>query len=329
MIEQSPNDPPPAAPDASPPAVEPPPAVAAEPPHPVRVPAQPSRTARPVLTALGFVLLLAGLGWVWYGQQQLSMQVDSWAQRPVAAPAAPGVDPARVAAIEGKLRDLESRLSALQQRATPGAPPPPAPAPQVSLAPLESRLAALEARGPADTGAADERIAGIDARLKAVEQQQAALAERALRVLGFERAQLALEVGEPLGDLPGAPPALARFAHAKPPTEAALRLAFPAAADAAEAASHPSSQGLPLGERMWTRIRALVLVKQGDHVLLGPPAAAVLGNAHAKLEAGDLPGAVASLDGLDAAAAAAMANWRAAAQALLDARAALAAAAAS
>ena len=41
------------------------------------------------------------------------------------------------------------------------------------------------------------------------------------------------------------------------------------------------------------------------------------------LDAGDLPGAVTTLDGLTGAAAAAMAPWRAQAQSLLDARSAL------
>jgi hypothetical protein len=58
---------------------------------------------------------------------------------------------------------------------------------------------------------------------------------------------------------------------------------------------------------------------------VGAPAAVVLGTARDRLEAGDLAGAVAALDGLDGPAAQAMAPWRAHAQSLLDARAALAA----
>ncbi len=312
------------------PAPMPPPAASAPPAAPRAAPpkaaAQPSRSARAVLTALGFVLLLAGLGYEWRTQQDLAQQVASLAQQPSPPAPPPGVDPARVTGLEGRLKDLEARLAALQQRPAPAAAAAAAP---VNLAPLDARVSALEARGIGDLNALTEKVAALAARLKALEDGEAALAERATRVLGYERAQLALEAGEPLGDIPGASPALARFAHAKPPTEAALRLAFPAAADAAEAASRPSGEGKAIAERMWLKVRSLVTVKQGNTVLLGPPSAAVLGTAHAKLEAGDLGGAVAALSGLDAAAAAAIADWRSAAQALLDARAALAAAAKS
>ena len=65
-------------------------------------------------------------------------------------------------------------------------------------------------------------------------------------------------------------------------------------------------------------------LRQGDNVLIGTPAARVVEQARAKLEAGDLAGAVAALDELDPAAARAIAGWRAEAQSLLDARAALA-----
>ena len=52
----------------------------------------------------------------------------------------------------------------------------------------------------------------------------------ARRMALVQSASAALETGQKLGDLPGAPSALARFADTNPPTEAALRLAFPQAA---------------------------------------------------------------------------------------------------
>jgi hypothetical protein len=140
----------------------------------------------------------------------------------------------------------------------------------------------------------------------------------------LQLAALALDAGEPVGDLPGAPAALGKFAKSKPPTEAALRLAFPALASAAEAASRPSADGKTLGERILMHASALLTIKQGDKVLVGAPASTVLRNAQAKLDAGDLGGAVATLDGLDTAAAKVIAPWRSQATALLDARAALA-----
>jgi hypothetical protein len=141
-------------------------------------------------------------------------------------------------------------------------------------------------------------------------------------------ASAALASGLPLGTLPGAPPALARFATVAPPTEPALRLSFNHFADAAEAASKPAGDGHDFFGRMWVRAQMLVTVRQGDHVLVGAPAAVTLEAARGKLDAGDLAGAVAALGALDPAAAAAMAPWRADATALVDARAALAALAA-
>jgi len=167
-------------------------------------------------------------------------------------------------------------------------------------------------------------LAELETRLKDAEQRQGTLADRAAQAQRVQEAEAALEAGEPLGDIPGAPPAVARFAHGRPPTEAALRLAFPAAAEAAEQASRPSIDGKSLGERVLMHVSSLLTVKQGNRVLVGAPATTVLGEAGARLEAGDLAGALAALDALDSAAAQAMAGWRGDAKALLDARAALA-----
>jgi hypothetical protein len=398
---------------------------------PERPAARPSRSALPVLSALGFLLLLAGLGWVWNSEQKLEQRLAELAQPPAPAAATPAIDPARIAAIETQVKELTQRVAAQPQTPGPGidpariaaledqvkalaqrpaeppqaaasadsariaaledqvkalaqrpaepaqaAPPSADPAriaalesqlkdltqhmselqqhPAPPIAPLEARVAALESRKP-DTAASDKlaeqlnsvaaeataakaaeaamtsQLAELDGRLKQTEQREGTLAQQAAQASDqaaqarrVAQAQVALEVGEPLGDLPGAQPTLARFAHVKPPTEAALRLSFPAAADAAEAASRPSTEGKTLGERMWLHARSLVTVTQGDKVVVGPPAATILGDAHAKLEAGDLAGALAALDALDPPAAAAMSSWRSQAQALLDARAALA-----
>ncbi len=308
-----------------------------------------------MLTALGFVLLLGGLYYVW--QQQQDMMT-----RP------PGVDPAAFANLEGQVRALQPRLTQLEQRPAP------------DLKPLEARIAALENKpAPAqpaapDVGAAvsaavdplkqqidafsktdqasqaalgskvDAAVSKLDAatsstqdaahqlaaRVDALEQklaqteqqakQQAAQSAAALR---GQQALTALASGKPLGDIPGAPAAIARFATAAPPTEADLRLSFPAAAARAADVSKPAGQTPSLGARMLEHAESLVTVREGDKVVVGNSAALTLGNAKAKLDAGDLAGAVATLDGLDPAAAQAMAGWQAQAQALLDARAAL------
>ena len=80
----------------------------------------------------------------------------------------------------------------------------------------------------------------------------------------------------------------------------------------------------PLLARIWARAQDLVTVRQGDRVLLGDPAAGVLGRARTALDAGDLAGAVAAVATLTGPAAQAMAGWLADARSLLDARAALA-----
>lgn len=296
-----------------------------------------------VLAALLFLVLFGAVGYVWQRQQEL---IAAYARQPA-------VSAGQLAALEHRLGALEQQIAAVQARPAPAPAPPPAPA--VDLGPLEAHVAALEQRiaavqqrpaaAPADLGPLEQRLASVAAAAQAAEGAQARMsgqlsdleqrlgtAEQQARQLGAKAAQaqrlsralVALDAGDKLGDIPGAPPALARFADEKPPTEAALRLSFPQAAEAAVKASRPSTAGKSFGERMWLRARSLVTVREGDKVLVGAPAAEVLGRAQARLDAGDLAGAVAVLDGLDGPAAAAMTPWRKQAQALLDARAALA-----
>lgn len=326
------------------------------PPHELRAetPPQPEtahspRSALAVFCALGFLLLAAGLMYVWQLVQALP----------------PPVEAGQFANLEARLQAAQTRLAQLEQRPAPPTPPPAPdlrplearmaalenrPPPPVAVnSPLEPRIAALEQRPADPSRPLNERLAGLEPRIAALEQRPAdpsrPLAER---VAGLERriaqaeaqagqsmdrtarlarlqsAVAALEAGQPLGDIPGAPAALARFAADAPPTIAALRLSFPQAAEKALTDSKPDASGLSAGARMWQRMAALVTVKQGDKVVVGPPAATVLGAAREKLEAGDLAGAVAALDGLDAEAARGIAPWRGMAQSLLDARAALA-----
>ena len=269
----------------------------------------------PWLYGAGFCVLAVGLFWLW--------------QNPAPPPLAPN----------SRIEALEERLARLEQRAAPPA----------DLRPLESRLAALEQKAPPDTRPLDARLSALEQRpapaaaepgnilenrLEALERRLAtteslpgqfsALSERAARLARLFAAQAALEEGRPLGEISGAPPALARFATTAAPTEAALRLAFPAAARAAQKASAPAPVHAPLLERMWTRAQSLVTVRQGDRVIVGDPAAGTIDRARRTLEAGDLAGAVAVLATLQGPAAREFSSWRAQAQALLDARAALA-----
>lgn len=328
------------------PALPPPEEPPAEMPSPLPAERPARRPLLPWLTAAGFLLLAAAVVWVW--------------QHPVIPPASTEATDAlarqvsgleeRVARLERRpqpsapdLGSLNSRVTALEQRpALPQAPPG---APPTNLEPLEARVATLEQRPAPDLQPLISRLATLEARQQqagaelsarvtslenADRTMQADLAHRAdaatataKRGALVEAASLALAAGQKLGDIPGAPPALARFADTAPPTLASLRLAFPAAAREALGASRPPTEGKPLMTRLWAQAQDLVTVRQGDHVLVGDPAAGLLERARNALEAGDLGSAVAAIGSLQGAAAQAMAGWLAQAQALLAARTAL------
>jgi hypothetical protein len=261
-----------------------------------------------VLTALGFVLLFVGLAWVWVQQQQLASSID----------------PERMAQLDNQIAGLRQRVARLEQA------PPPVVARPVDLRPLEARVSELEQRPAPQAAAASEspavaaQLIALQQRVAQAEQAQAGTAARAARLARLQAATAALAAGQALGEIAGAPPALARYATAPPPTEAQLRLDFDSAAARAAEASKPATEADSLAERMWLQVQSLVTVRDGDRVLSGAPASYVLGAARAQLTAGNLEGAVADVERLDKAAAAAMADWHDRARALLDARAALA-----
>ncbi len=265
-------------------------------------------------------------------------------------PTPPPVDLApldkRIAAVEARpipppvdLAPLESRIAAVEARPIP---------PPVDLTPLNGRVDALTGRmdgltGKVDTltgqvgtltGKADAlggRADALEPRIGAVEQQDkqiagqlGAVAERSQRISRVQAAMAALDAGQRLGDIPGAPPAVARYAQDTPPTEQALRGSFDKAADAAQHAEQPAlTDNQSFGSRLWTRAQQAVTVRQGDNVVVGDPLAGVLGRARGLLDAGDLAGAVAAVDTLTGPPAAAMADWAGQAHGLLDARKAL------
>lgn len=325
---------------ALPPPEEPP---AEPPPPPVDRPAR--RPLLPWLTAAGFLLLAAAVAWVWQHPvipptsteatdslarevSALEQRVSRLEQRPM--PGAPDLGP------------LTARVTALEQRSPPQAP---SGAPPTDLQPLEHRVVALEQRQPPDLQPLTNRLTALEARQQQLGAElsarvaslesadrtiQADLTHRAdaaaaaaKRGALVEAALLALAAGQKLGDLPGAPPALARFADAAPPTMASLRLSFTAAAREALGASRAPSDGKPLMTRLWAQAQELVTVRQGDHVLVGDPAAGLLAQARSALDAGDLEAAAGHIGSLQGDAAQAMAGWLAQARALLAARAAL------
>jgi hypothetical protein len=298
----------------------------------------------PWLYGLGFVVLAGAMVYIW--------------QNPANPP--PAGPSEEVQALSHQVESLESRIAQLEQRPAPAAVDlSPISArldalerrPAADPAPLANRLALLEQKASGDTQIAGrvEALAGrLDAlsgkeessqteftrqleaegtRIAALEKnagQLSGIADRAGKLARIQAATTALAAGRPLGEIPGAPPALARYAAAPPPTEAALRLAYPAAERAALAATSPETDGKPFLDRVLARAQDLVTVRQGDHVIIGDEGAGILARARTAVMAGDLPVAAAAIADLRGAPAKAMADWLAQAQALLAARAALA-----
>ena len=330
----------PVAAPASPSEEGPPPQLASE--RPV---ARPVRDALlPWLCGIGFLVLAGAIGFVWWSSQPTQSQPSAELQ---AMDVRLGALDARVARLEQRpapanaadLGPLTARVAALEQRTAP------------ELAAVEARVAVLEkqfadnsqfaARLDALSGRVDalsgrdqdatsdfaRRLDVDESRLAALERtsaQMTATIGQAARLARIQAAEAALAAGRPLGDLPNAPAAVARFAAAAPPAEASLRLAYPQAERAALAASRPDIDDKPFLARVLAHAEDLVTIRQGDRVLLGDPAAGVLDRARTALDAGDLAGAVAAVSSLSGPSAVAMAAWLADAKALLQARAGLA-----
>jgi hypothetical protein len=263
-------------------------------PAPVPPVIKPRRPLWPVAFTLGFLVLAAGEGYLWY---------DAQAHR---------ADATALAVLRAQVDDLRA---AAQQ----AAPPADSVVVQADLAQkyasLAAQLSAVQAQVASDHGALSMVQANATDLGKLTQQMTL------LNALGTAR--LALDAGQPLGQIPNAPPALAQFATVAPPTEAQLRESFADAARAAEAASLSADGGTGFWARVKLRLEGLITISNGNDVVFGPPGAAALNAARQALENGDLAQAVAALQGLNAPAQAAMAGWLADAQALLAARAAL------
>ena len=330
------------------------------PPQPLQ--AEKRASSAPLLLAV-LVLALIVLGGGYYlwtttngaGQQvaALQSQLDTLQQRLQAVEARPLPQPPPP---PPNLQPLEQRLTALENK-----PPPPVPAApldtegRTQLAALSGRIdsvtarddqigtqeqmdagkltaqeqadiAKLSAQEQTDISKLSGQIAGLDTRVTAAtkaDSQIESLASKQALIERLQSAAVALQAGRPLGDIPGAPPALAQFATKPPPTDASLRLSFDQAAAKAHLAGQPPADETPFLNRVWDKAQSLVTVREGDRVLVGDAVSGVLEHSRHLLDAGDVAGAVTALNGLAGPAAEAMAPWRAQAQSLLDARAAM------
>lgn len=255
----------------------------------------------------------------------LAAQVDALQQRQ--APDLSGIK-SRLNALEQNRTSLGTQVKALQQQL--------AEIPQQSkqidgvaeqVKALAQQVQDTATRSQQATSALTQRLDTDESRLVTLEHnsgQVGQLTARATRLARLQAAQMALAQGRPLGDMQDAPAALARYASEAPPTEASLRLSFPAAEQAAFNATSPDTANKPFLARMLANAEGLVTVRQGDRVLVGNATAGVLARAHTALEAGDLAGAVADVSSLTGPPAKAMGPWLRKARALLAARSALA-----
>jgi hypothetical protein len=194
---------------------------------------------------------------------------------------------------------------------------------------LAAKVQKLEQNTQAETQAQANRqsIEAVAAQVRKLEQGESQLAgvkQDATLAVKLSAAQAALSAGQPLGALPGAPPALSRFATSPPPTEASLRASFPEVAQAALAASRPEETQDTFLARALARLEQTVTVRRGDHVIVGDPAAGVIAKAQQELNDDDLKAAVATLSSLSGRAATVVQPWVTQANSLLEARAALA-----
>ena len=248
-------------------------------------------------------------------------------------------DVSAIQAAEQRIAAIDSRLTRLEQRPAP------------DLGKITARVDAIDGRVVDQTHLASQvdtlsgRIQSLSSRdqtgLDATRQQLQTLASRVAAVASdagnldavtkrldllarVQQASIALAEGQPLGELPNAPEALSRFAHAAPPTEAQLRLLFPRDEQAALAAKQPEQSNAPFVSRVWDRAQGLITIRRGDDVVVGDPSATILNHARAALDAGDVAGAANFVESLKGPQGQAMADWLQKARALLDARSALA-----
>ncbi len=214
-----------------------------------------------------------------------------------------------------------SRIDALEKRTGQNA---------VESTRIDALATRVDRLAGADT-AADVRgkLDAVETRINELAANQTKLAgttERATRAARMQAAEIALAAGRPLGSIADAPPALTRYDSSAPPTEAGLRLSFPAAAQAAVKVSRPETDGKPFFDRVLAQLREsrLITVREGDDVVIGNATAMTLARAQVLLDAGDLSGAVRQVGSLSGPPGEKMATWLADAKALLAAREALA-----
>jgi hypothetical protein len=221
-------------------------------------------------------------------------------------------DSTQLAVLQAQVADLHTILAQT-------APPPDSVEVQANLAQkligLAAQVNAMQAQEAADHG----QLTALQANATDLGK----LMQRLTLLNALETARLALDSGQPLGIIPNAPDDLARYATTPLPTEAELQETFTDAANTALAASVSNNGNIGAWANIKLRLESLITISNGTHVLFGPPAAGAIQQAQAALQAGDLQGAVTTIQTLPPRDLSAMATWLAQAKAVLAARAAL------
>ncbi len=198
----------------------------------------------------------------------------------------------------------------------------PAASVSASGAPTVEPLAAPVVSGPAALMTVDPVIgdvSGLSSRVRDLETAQAQTIAAASAALASASLIQAAQTSRPFaGELAAAqsllPPSadlsqLQRLAQSGAPTRYALAAEFPVAASHAIAAARTPDDKASLLERARHAIGSIVTIRRVDAIEgVGPHA--VLARAEAKLNEGDVEGALADLDTLPPAARDALGDWR-------------------
>lgn len=228
-------------------------------------------------------------------------------------------DPGRAVAPAGGDTDLRAQVQALAQKLQTIDSTVQSARAEPQAQDLSSQIGALSAR--LDQIAADQKKLAADQQSAADARQRVALG---LAIGNLEGALLTgrpyareLEAVRSLAPQGADLSTLSAWAETGAPTVVDLAARFPAVADRAVQAERQAGARGWLG-RLWARLRTLVIVRPvGD--VAGTSTEAVLARAQARLDRGDLDGAVREASALQGPAAATVAPW------LADARTRLAA----
>jgi hypothetical protein len=331
-------------------------------PAPSIDPPKPRRSPLGALWAVSIVVVaIAVAGTAPFWASALDAMLPWGARQP--QPANDSALEARVGAAEAARRDAEDRLAKLetemQKKEAQTAPPAPAaaaPADAAALQAIGQRLDALESRIanlPApDTGPLAASVQQMSARLDALDDRigklaaasaaQASGTDQDRALLGAVALLRAAVAGSgpfanELQAVEAFAPGDAAVAAAVKPLEAAAPHGIPSAAllalsfedDVAPAILHagsaPPPQGGDLGDRVLSRIEGLVTIRRvsTNGGTGGDPVAGTVRAARGALDKGDLAAAIASLQGLSGAPAAAAQDFVAALHARIDAESAV------